>query len=372
FAGTVGVVGLGAAWADAYLENAVSATLAGKVDATGEVTVEAKDDSSADAQALGAAAGAAAGGVVVANAAKRSGINAALAGSAQVFALDGVQVIADSDGAVYAKAQGAAGGLSAAGNAAVAVARDDARVRAALEANASLYGGDSILVQATARPQTGAEALGVAVAGRGAVGASVADAYAGTQVAARIEGGVTAEAKDITVLGRSLQPSSGHTAAATATGGTGALVFGSNATVATAESRNHVFSQVAEGATLRARGTVMVSAVNESRQDAYATGVAIAGLSIGANVATARSDAVTEAVMGGSLEGQRMVRLYDEGQDRYSFVPLAEHDGSVNTDGEGLLYTVDVGGEQRQLVQLYDPELERYYYVTLDSYNSEY
>lgn len=372
FAGTVGVVGLGAAWADAYLENAVSATLAGKVDATGVVTVEAKDDSSADAQALGAAAGAAAGGVVVANAAKRSGINAALAGSAQVFALDGVQVIADSDGAVYAKAQGAAGGLSAAGNAAVAVARDDARVRAALEANASLYGGDSILVQATARPQTGAEALGVAVAGGGAVGASVADAYAGTQVAARIEGGVTAEAKDITVLGRSLQPSSGHTAAATATGGTGALVFGSNATVATAESRNHVFSQVAEGATLRARGTVMVSAVNESRQDAYATGVAIAGLSIGANVATARSDAVTEAVMGGSLEGQRMVRLYDEGQDRYSFVPLAEHDGSVNTDGEGLLYTVDVGGEQRQLVQLYDPELERYYYVTLDSYNSEY
>src|SRR5690606_18191357 len=252
------------------------------------------------------------------------------------------------------------------------VARDDARVRAALEANASLYGGDSILVQATARPQTGAEALGVAVAGGGAVGASVADAYAGTQVAARIEGGVTAEAKDITVLGRSLQPSAGHTAAATATGGTGALVFGSNATVATAESRNHVFSQVAEGATLRARGTVMVSAVNESRQDAYATGVAIAGLSIGANVATARSDAVTEAVMGGSLEGQRMVRLYDEGQDRYSFVPLAEHDGSVNTHGEGLLYTVDVGGEQRQLVQLYDPELERYYYVTLDSYNSEY
>src|SRR5690606_12213386 len=245
FAGTVGVVGLGAAWADAYLENAVSATLAGKVDATGVVTVEAKDDSSADAQALGAAAGAAAGGVVVANAAKRSGINAALAGSAQVFALDGVQVIADSDGAVHAQAQGAAGGLSAAGNAAVAVARDDARVRAALEANASLYGGDSILVQATARPQTGAEALGVAVAGGGAVGASVADAYAGTQVAARIEGGVTAEAKDITVLGRSLQPSSGHTAAATATGGTGALVFGSNATVATAESRNHVFSQVA-------------------------------------------------------------------------------------------------------------------------------
>src|SRR5690606_41220707 len=155
FAGTVGVVGLGAAWADAYLENAVSATLAGKVDATGVVTVEAKDDSSADAQALGAAAGAAAGGVVVANAAKRSGINAALAGSAQVFALDGVQVIADSDGAVYAKAQGAAGALSAAGNAAVAVARANAVVRAALEANASLYCVSTFLIQATHRTCNG-------------------------------------------------------------------------------------------------------------------------------------------------------------------------------------------------------------------------
>src|SRR5690606_30577230 len=109
FAGGAGPVGLGAAWADAYVENDVVASLGGDVDADDAVTVKAEDTTSAKAESVGASAGAGAVGVSVAMAQKSSAVSASASGS--IGNASSLDIIALSEGSVLSKSTAAAGGL---------------------------------------------------------------------------------------------------------------------------------------------------------------------------------------------------------------------------------------------------------------------
>src|SRR5690606_33888751 len=305
FAGGAGPVGLGAAWADAYVENDVVASLGGDVDADDAVTVKAEDTTSAKAESVGASAGAGAVGVSVAMAQKSSAVSASASGS--IGNASSLDIIALSEGSVLSKSTAAAGGLVGAGTGAGADAFDRSVVRAYI-ANDTDVDADAVNVEATAKPQTRAEALGVAVSAGVGIGASVALAEAETDVAAYIgnRASITTNSRD--VLARSITPDSGQTAHAKATGGSGGFLSGANATVAEAASENTVRAYVHQGATVTTAGSVAVSASNTSEQDAEAFGIAAGLIAAGANVAHARSNSITEARFDGKLQGVPMVR----------------------------------------------------------------
>src|SRR5690606_10809606 len=126
-----------------------------------------------------------------------------------------------------------------AGTGAGADAFDRSVVRAYI-ANDTAVDAGAVNVEATAKPQTRAEALGVAVSAGVGIGASVALAEAETDVAAYIGNRASITTNSLDVLARSITPDSGQTAYAKATGGSGGFLFGANATVAEAASENTV------------------------------------------------------------------------------------------------------------------------------------
>ncbi|HEY9380770.1 MAG TPA: leukotoxin LktA family filamentous adhesin, partial [Burkholderiales bacterium] len=301
YAGGAGPVGLGAAWADAYVENDVVTSIGGSVNASGAVSVDAQDTTSAKADSIGAAAGAGAAGISVAMAEKKSGVSASAGGT--ISNATSLDVAALSAGSVSSKSIAAAGGLFAAGTGAGADAFDRSVVRAYIADNASIKVNGTTEVEATAKPQTKAEAYGVAVSGGLSIGASVAKAEADADVAAYVGNLANVTTDNLDVIARSLEPDAGQTAYAKAIGGSGGYLFGANATVADASSSNTVASYVHDGASVTVPGIVNVAATNNSEQDAEAFGIAAGIIAAGANVATARSNSSTDAHFDGHLTG---------------------------------------------------------------------
>jgi len=368
-AGGAGPVGLGAAWADAYVENAVLANVGGVMIVNDDpdnpddtVSVYAEDATSAIAESMGAAAGAGAVGVSVAMAEKSSAVSAVAGGT--LAGADALDVAALSRGGVQSKSTAASGGLAAAGTGAGADAFDRSVVRAYVAANANVD-ADALNVEATAKPQTRAEALGVAVSAGIGIGASVAKAESETDVAAYIGNGARIVTESLGVVAGSVRPDSGQTAYAKAIGGSGGFLFGANATVADAASTNTVLSYVHKGATVTTAGSVSVSASNTSEQDAEAFGIAAGLVAVGANIANARSNSTVEARFDGKLEGMPMVRVYDYVNQEYVYIPLAEFAGDT-ADAQLRIFT---DSEGVQWVQYQEPVSGKYRYATLAAYN---
>ena len=319
YAGAAGLVGLGAAFVDARIDNAVTATVDAQIQDTratsdanlngNRLVVSAKDTTSVDVEAVGAAAGAAAAGIVVANAGKDSLVDARLSGAT---VLDNRQIAVDAlaSGAVRAKSIAAAGGLLASASGSVATAVDSAVVKAGAFNSALNINGTGLQINALARPETSADAFGVNVAGYVSVGASVATAKATSAVEAMLGAGTRVEGwGPVSVQARSdgKDPTT-ETAKAAATGASGAGLFGANATFTEAASDTDVTARVAAGAVLNTTGATTVSAFNTSRQLADADSFSVGLVALGGNISTAKSEGTTIATFEGELENSELNR----------------------------------------------------------------
>ncbi|MER2021887.1 MAG: hypothetical protein ABS932_00615 [Stenotrophomonas sp.] len=169
YAGGAGLVGVGAAIGLARLEQTVTATVAGDLQAGSQgegLAVRASDASTLDVTATGMAAGALAAGAVVATAARNANVQAWLQNDSTLAGFGNVTFAASSLGGAHAGAWGAAGGVLAGVSAAVALADDGSDVRAWLGERTRVSGvGGGIEVHAEATPQVSAEAFGAALAG---------------------------------------------------------------------------------------------------------------------------------------------------------------------------------------------------------------
>ena len=305
-AGGAGIVGLGAAVVDSRIDNAVNAGLSGSLSSGPSspslqyASVEAGDATSIQADAIGAAAGAGAVGVVVATAAKDSGVDARVQGATFNDGFS-TRIEADGSGAVDVHTIAAVGGLGAAAGGSVATALDTSTIDAGVY-NSSLqvtYSGLDILAEAT--PDTTALAQGVTVAGGLSMGASIADAQTDTTVNATLDadssvsgsGGLTVEATVAKTSGNA------NSADAQAEGSSGGLVVGISATSATAKGASDATALAA--GSLDLAGDVRVSADNTSAQYAKADGFAVGAASDGRNTGTATAEGTTTATFSATM-----------------------------------------------------------------------
>ncbi len=317
-------IGLGAAWSDVQVRNRVNASAGGDLRiGDGTLAITAEDTTSIASEANGMALGAAAAGVAVSRALKHSDVSAGIApgatvgllnplaslpSSGPVAALD-VSIHATVGGRISSETIGAAGGLLVAANAAVATAEERSTVVAEVGEEATIGADDAhhrghvtLSVDAAARPNTYARAAGGAVSAGAGIGAAVAEATARTDVQAYVRSGATVYARELDIVGRVLVPTGQRTAQAYAIVGTGGLLLGANATVAKAESRAHGTAQVARGATIHGAETIEVRAVNNTRQEADAIGVALGLVAAGAVLADANAYSNTLAAFDGHLD----------------------------------------------------------------------
>lgn len=300
YVGGIGLVGLGAGVSIARVDQVVSAKAGGTFTGNGgHLDVTAEDDSEVQAHAYGGSAGGAAAGVVVADAAKSSQVEAALAGSSRVSGYDSLTIDADSHGRVEAEGIGASAGLLFAANGVGVSARDSSRVRAEIGDAAVVAVNNAISVNASARPQAYADALGVSVGGTAGLGASVAIARADVDVDAHLGDNVLLTADSVSVDASASPDGTTPGAYAKAVAGTGGTLLGATASVAEAHGDSNVTADTGRGIEIIG-GNVTVRATNDTSQESESLGVAVGVLAVGASVAKATSNTQTTATLGES------------------------------------------------------------------------
>ncbi|MET0320104.1 MAG: leukotoxin LktA family filamentous adhesin, partial [Duganella sp.] len=266
YAGGAGLVGLGAAVADALIQNQVTAHADGAYTgaASGAMQVAAADNTSVATDGMGAAAGAAAIGVVVSHADKRSTVAAALGGGSTVTGYNLLAVLATSaipaSGAtVKATATGAAGGLLLAGAGAESVASNHTQVSAAIGDDVALPDGNVSIAAVNDSAQQ-ATATGIAGAGLVAASGAVARAESGT-ASDRMRTSATLGNNATTSTGRAgylqVNASGVDANAATATAAAGGVIAG-NASDASTRGYADMHATVGSNADIHA-GAVLVS-----------------------------------------------------------------------------------------------------------------
>jgi len=303
FAGTAGIAAIGAQVVDIQDSSTESATLNSGVTIpqAQQVQVTASSNRSLTAQAVGGDVGGVVAGVGVAIANATGGPSASIGSGAQIgqtfFNVGGVTVAATSTDTLMAKSYGvAAGGLAATG--VYADAQSAPNVTAAIDDNAAITSTGAVNVTAANTPRVDAQAFGVAV-GAVSVGAAVSVANVAGTTSSDLGNNVWVSAPTL-VISAERTPDAGNdpTAQASATAGSGGVLFGANATVSTATSGGFVQAATGTGVMLP-DGNVTIEATNSSDQSANATGVAVGGLlAIGADVATATSNVTTLAQLG--------------------------------------------------------------------------
>lgn len=307
-----GAVALGAAIAVGDVTNNVKATIGRGtttevVNGAGNLTVRADDNTDVESEASGASLGLVAAGAVIARSDKsgdtiaRIGNTDAAAASPDTFAaVDSgtLQVQAGRSGNVKSTTTAGAGGIIS-GSGADAKATDAGAVHAFIGNSVQADGtGGGVAVDASATPETEAVASGINVSAAAAIGASLAGASADVRVRSFIGSGSTITAGTLTLSAAQNLPGSGLSASAGASGTSGALLAGINATSAQAVNTGRAESDVGEDSTLTVNGTATISAVNRSAQKADASGIAVGIVAAGANIAKATSDTVTRATLG--------------------------------------------------------------------------
>ncbi len=308
--GSGGIVGLGAAVSKVNLTNNVTATIGRGTtieSLAGDVSVLAADTSDVNAQAVGLNAGLVGAGVTIATA-NKSGTTAAIIGDTaatggvthMTLSNDMLLVQAQRSGRVRADATASAGGILA-GSGADATATDSGTVQAlaghAVHVDSA---GGTVKLEAMATPQTHAQALGVNV-GEGSVGASLATAKSDATVSAGLGAGVVITAAQLEVLAtRNL--GAAPSALAHATGASGGLLLGVNATLAKADSAGTTRAAVGDESTLTISGATTVKADGTSQQTSSGLGFSFGFIALGADYSRATSDTLTEAILGDEVK----------------------------------------------------------------------
>jgi filamentous hemagglutinin family protein len=308
FAGTGGVVALNAAYASLADNSVTRATIGNNVTIhkADEVRVNATDTRSLDAEAYGASVGAYVAGASIASSVIDGSTSASIGSGAQIGAATGdavraLTVEAASDVQAQSHAVAAAAGLGLALSGSVATAK------ATPEVSAFVSGGDIRLsedarIAATGKTRAQAESLGVNLSFTAAAGAAVATADAISRVDAYLGSGTQLSGRNLTVSASQQLAGSGPNVSANATGASGALFAGLTATSAHADTDSRVDSRVGDGSTLTLTGTAAVNALNNTRQQADASGFAGGIVAAGFNDARATSNTVTQAALGDNVQ----------------------------------------------------------------------
>ena len=319
-AGAAGLVGLGAAVAWNDLGQTTTASVSGTINANGQgstLNVSASDKNSARVDATGAAAGALAAGAVIAHVSRDATVAATVGANSTLAGFDKVGINALHGGGVTANGIGAAGGLAAALNAVVVLAKDSSAVNADVGDGASIItvgsgdagdakgDGSSLKVAASSDATVRATGLGVTVAAGAAVGAVVVDAQATTALQASLGNRVNVSGDgDVSVTAtRGGALAGGDVVYAKATAGAGGIYFAANAASATAGDNSQTVAKVGNDVVIGDRGNFNVVANSTTRQRAEATGITVGGLALGAALANASSNTRTAASIGNNLGG---------------------------------------------------------------------
>lgn len=303
-AGTGGIVAVDAAVAILHSSGSVTAVIGDDVaiDRADLIRVEADDERNLEAETTGVSVGAVAAGASISTATISGTTSATLGDNVQIgqdaLQVGGLEVDAGAKHAASAKALAAKGGLGLAASGTVSTATVDPTVSASIGAGSRIDVNDTVAVTADAATAAHAEALGINVSLNASLGASIATATASPQVTASLGSGTVVDAAAISVQARQSIPTSGRSAFAAATGASGGLLLGANATWSEAVNSGQVHALVGNGSTLTASGAVTVAASNVNSQLADVAGLSGGLIAVGANFAHARSDTLTEAVLG--------------------------------------------------------------------------
>jgi len=238
-----------------------------------------------------------------------------------------VRIAAASEGSVQARTIAASGGLGPALQGAVADVRDATVISAYVGEGARIGEvppGEQALsrvdlsVEASGRSRVSAQAYGGALSASAAMGASVAIARADARIMAHLDRDTSVNVRNLEVSARHVLPGSGQTVSADAVTATGGILFGASAAVADARSQVEVESHVHRDAQVLASqpGIITVAAVNRTRQNADALGVAAGIAAAGAVLADAHANGSTEARFDGLLNASSsLLRVDAQGED---------------------------------------------------------
>lgn len=335
FAGGAGLVGLGAAVAIGKIDNVVEAELAGEVTRAGTVAITALDETDLATDAVGAALGAAAVGVAVARSTKNSTVSARTAdGTAAEHSsvtAGGASLSAEGRGSVTAEVQAAAGGLAIAANGADARASDTSRVTAKTGRYSHFeLGSGALTLSAIAAPATRAVASGISVAAGGGIGASFANASATSFATALIDAHSDINAGSLGLSASQIRETGLASAASSARGSGGGLLFGINASESEAFTGTTVLASVADGALLDIGGDLSLLATSDGHASAGVSGVSIGFLAVGANKSRATSGSSTRASLAAAGDGvDGNVAVVASGADRTSASATAGAGGVI-------------------------------------------
>src|SRR5690606_1813433 len=161
-AGSAGVVGVGAAYADGRASSTVTAGVGGQISrgagVTAPIAVSAAHLNSIGAYGIGAAVGAGAAGLVVGFAEKSSVVEAAVLPDALLFGPGALSLAAAAGGHVTARGAAAAGGILAAGSGSIIIAKDDVTARGVIRGGAEVVDAGLVTITADANPRTDVKA----------------------------------------------------------------------------------------------------------------------------------------------------------------------------------------------------------------------
>jgi len=282
-----------------YLANA------SRVDQAAALTLSAHNGRKATAESFGASVGGAAAGASVATATLHGSTSAYLATGAQV-GMDGAKQVtsllveAGDTSSAIAHAVAGTGGVVA-GSGAVAVATMESSVDAYLESNVDVETQDSVEVSASATPVTEASSVGVNIGLGAAAGASIATATSASTTRATLASDVDIVTTTLDVIA-TRKIGSVPSALAMATGASGGLLLGANATFALAQSLGETSARVGDDSRLDVAGKTTVKADSMTQQSASGVGLSFGYIALGADVAHANSDSLTLAVLGDDVK----------------------------------------------------------------------
>lgn len=335
-AGTGGIVAVDAAVSILKDNSSVIAQVGDGVaiDRANLVRIEAEDERTLESETYSVSVGLVTAGASVATSSIGGTTRASIGTGAQIgqgaHQVNDLQVSADANHAASADALAGKAGLGLAASGTVASATLQPAVSASIGGGAIKVQND-VDVDAAATVSATALATGINVSLGGSVGASIANASASPIVSASLGAGTAIEADNISVDAAQRTPGSGHSVHANATGASGGLLVGANATVATATNNGQVSASVGSNSTLIASGTVHVAASNQSRQRAEAEGLSFGLLALGANVSKANSNTLTQATLGDGVKVDAgALALIAGGQDDNLAYALAGSGGAVS------------------------------------------
>lgn len=299
-----GFVGAGAAVGVAVVDNRVSTTLGGDIDASGTLTGRARDAQDIRVEALGANVGGAAGaGVVIGVAKHDSEVSLDVSAGTSLEAAN-IDLASISEAAVSLVGRGGSGGILAGVNATIMVARDDSGSRLTVGENADILADNALTLSAEARPHVDIYSEGVSIGGLLSAGGTVAVADSTANASLDLRSGAHLAARDATLasrIGLNAGRNSAGVAAYGVSGGAGVAV---NAVVATARNTSSSrFTSAGDVEFEGKGGTWNLVASTDTRQRAWTTGRAGSLITLGAHVSEATADATTEALVNGLFSG---------------------------------------------------------------------